>query len=120
VQNLRQQAVIDIGSNSVRLVIYDIFGSHFTPVYNEKVLAGLGRDLRKTGRLSNVGKQKCRAALARFSHIIRARQLPPPLVGATAALRVAEDAPDFVASILKETGLDISPISGQEEARLAA
>ena len=119
-QNLRQQAVIDIGSNSVRLVIYDIFGSHFTPVYNEKVLAGLGRDLRKTGRLSNVGKQKCRAALARFSHIIKARQLPPPLVGATAALRVAEDAPDFVASILKETGLDISPISGQEEARLAA
>jgi len=41
-------------------------------------------------------------------------------VGATAALRVAEDAPDFVASIREETGLDISPISGQEEARLAA
>jgi exopolyphosphatase/guanosine-5'-triphosphate,3'-diphosphate pyrophosphatase len=119
-QNVRQQAVIDIGSNSVRLVIYDVFGSHFTPVYNEKVLAGLGRDLSKTGRLSDVGKQKCRAALVRFSQIIKARQLPPPLVGATAALRVAEDAPDFVASILKETGLDISPISGQEEARLAA
>ena len=41
-------------------------------------------------------------------------------MGATAALRVAEDAPDFVASILEETGLDISPISGEEEARLAA
>jgi exopolyphosphatase/guanosine-5'-triphosphate,3'-diphosphate pyrophosphatase len=119
-QNLRQLAVIDIGSNSVRLVIYDIFGAHFTPVYNEKILAGLGRDLRKTGRLSEEGKRKCRAALARFSHIIEARALPPPLVGATAALRVAEDAPDFVASILSETGLDISPISGQEEARLAA
>ena len=113
-------AVIDIGSNSVRLVIYDIFGAHFTPVYNEKVLAGLGRDLRKTGRLSESGKRKCRKALARFSHIIAARALPAPLVGATAALRVAEDAPDFVASILHETGLDISPISGEEEARLAA
>ena len=119
-QNLRQIAVIDIGSNSVRLVIYDIFGAHFTPVYNEKILAGLGRDLRKTGCLSESGKGKCRAALARFSHIISARALPPPLVGATAALRVAEDAPDFVASILAETGLDISPISGVEEARLAA
>lgn len=43
-----------------------------------------------------------------------------PLVGATAALRVAEDAPDFVESIRRETGLDISPISGEEEARLAA
>ncbi len=113
-------AVIDIGSNSVRLVIYDIFGAHFTPVYNEKILAGLGRDLRRTGRLSEDGKRKCREALARFSHIIRARSLPAPLVGATAALRVAEDAPDFVASILQETGLDISPISGEEEARLAA
>lgn len=101
-------------------MIYDIFGAHFTPVYNEKVLAGLGRDLRRTGCLSVEGKRKCRDALARFSQIITARGLGAPLIGATAALRVAEDAPDFVASILKETGLDISPISGQEEARLAA
>lgn len=119
-QITRQLAVIDIGSNSVRLVIYDVFGAHFTPVYNEKVLAGLGRDLRDRGRLSETGKQMCREALLRFSHIIAARGLPAPLVGATAALRVAEDAPDFVASILDETGLDISPISGKEEARLAA
>jgi len=119
-QSSRQLAVIDIGSNSVRLVIYDIFGAHFTPVYNEKVLAGLGRDLRITGRLSIDGKRKCREALARFSQIISARNLGAPLVGATAALRVAEDAPDFIASIRLETGLDISPISGKEEARLAA
>ena len=104
----------------MRLVIYDVFGSHFTAVYNEKILAGLGRDLRRTGRLSVDGKHKCREALARFSQIISARDLPAPLVGATAALRVAEDAPDFVASILVETGLDISPISGEEEARLSA
>ena len=116
----RQLAVIDIGSNSVRLVIYDIFGAHFTPVYNEKVLAGLGRDLRRTGQLSVSGKRKCREALARFSQILEARGLGAPLVGATAALRVAEDAPDFVTSIRAETGLDISPISGKEEARLAA
>lgn len=118
--HLRQLAVIDIGSNSVRLVIYDVFGSHFTPVYNEKILAGLGRDLRRTGRLSEDGKAQCRDALARFSQIISARGLADPLVGATAALREAEDAPDFVASIKKETGLDITPISGAEEARLSA
>jgi len=113
-------AVIDIGSNSVRLVIYDLFGAHFTPVYNEKILAGLGRDLRKTGCLSVSGKEKCRAALARFSQIINARGLPSPLIGATAAMREAEDAPDFVAQIMAETGLDISPVSGAEEARLSA
>lgn len=115
-----QLAVIDIGSNSVRLVIYDIFGSHFTPVYNEKILAGLGRDLRRTGCLSEEGKIQCRDALARFSNIISARGLPAPLVGATAALREAEDAPNFVAKVKAETGLDISPISGAEEARLSA
>ena len=119
-QNTRQLAVIDIGSNSVRLVIYDVFGAHFTSVYNEKVLAGLGRDLRETGRLSEKGKRMCREALLRFSHIIAARGLSAPLVGATAALRVAEDAPDFVAEILEETGLNIAPISGEDEARFAA
>lgn len=119
-QHARQLAVIDIGSNSVRLVIYDLFGAHFTPVYNEKILAGLGRDLRKTGCLSETGKEKCRLALARFSKIIRARGLPPPLIGATAAMRQAEDAPEFVEQIKRETGLDISPISGSEEARLSA
>ena len=119
-QKSRELAVIDIGSNSVRLVIYHIFGAHFTPVYNEKILAGLGRDLRRTGCLSDSGKLKCRKALARFSQIIHARGLGAPLIGATAALREAEDAPDFVSLIRAETGLDISPISGQEEARLAA
>lgn len=104
----------------MRLVIYDIFGSHFTPVYNEKILAGLGRDLRDTGRLSVSGKAQCREALVRFSKIIAARGLPPPLIGATAAMREAEDAPDFVAEIKAETGLDISPVSGAEEARLSA
>lgn len=101
-------------------MIYDLFGSHFTPVYNEKILAGLGRDLRETGRLSVSGKKKCRAALARFSKIIEARGLPSPLIGATAAMREAEDAPDFVEQIRRETGLDISPVSGAEEARLSA
>ena len=58
--------VLDIGSNSVRLVIYELFGAHFTPVYNEKVLAGLGRDLNRTGNLSETGKVATLAALKRF------------------------------------------------------
>ena len=51
----RRYGVLDIGSNSVRLVIYDVFGSSFVPIYNEKIHAGLGRDLRQTGRLSAQG-----------------------------------------------------------------
>ena len=52
---VRQAAVIDIGSNSVRLVIYRLEGRAIWTVYNEKALAGLGRDLTVTGRLSPEG-----------------------------------------------------------------
>lgn len=116
----REIGVIDIGSNSVRLVIYEIFGAHFTPIYNEKVLAGLGRSLKKTGCLSPEGKDLTLKALKRFSRIAKARGLPPLIIGATAALRVATDAKDFIRTVKREIGLDISPISGDEEARLSA
>lgn len=112
--------VLDIGSNSVRFVIYEHFGAHFSPVYNEKVLAGLGRALKETGNLSEKGKQFAYDSLRRFKTIADAQGLGELLIGATAALRVAKDAPDFIARIKAEIGLDITPISGKEEARLMA
>jgi exopolyphosphatase/guanosine-5'-triphosphate,3'-diphosphate pyrophosphatase len=51
----RRAAVIDLGSNSVRLVIYRLEGRAIWTVFNEKALAGLGRDLPETGRLSPDG-----------------------------------------------------------------
>lgn len=115
----REIGVVDIGSNSVRLVIYEVFGSHFTAIYNEKILAGLGRSLKSTGRLSKEGKALTLQALSRFTRIAKARGLPPLIFGATAALREAEDAPHFLRQIKSETGLAIKPISGDEEARLS-
>jgi len=112
--------VLDIGSNSVRFVIYELFGAHFSPVYNEKVLAGLGRDLRDTGHLSKKGKTLAFDSLRRFKAIAEAQGLGELLIGATAALRAAKDAPEFISQVKDEIGLDISPISGEEEARLTA
>ena len=116
----RRWGVLDIGSNSIRLVIYELFGAHFTPVYNEKILAGLGRDLQATGKLSPQGRAMALDALARFKAIADTQRLEKLRIGATAALRVAKDAPEFIAQVQRATGLDISPISGQEEARLTA
>ena len=48
-------AVIDVGSNSVRVVLYRVEGRAVWTVFNEKILAGLGRDLAATGRLSRDG-----------------------------------------------------------------
>jgi len=112
--------VLDIGSNSVRFVIYEHFGAHFSAIYTEKVLAGLGRELRDTGKLSVKGKDLTFDSLRRFKAIADAQGLGDLLIGATAALRVANDAPEFIARVKEDIGLDISPISGKEEARLTA
>lgn len=100
--------------------MYEIYGSHFTPVYNEKVLAGLGRDLKSTGRLSADGKRLALESLARFKAIADARDLTELLIGATAAMREADDAAEFIDEIFAVTGLTVTPISGEEEARLSA
>ena len=115
-----QAGVLDIGSNSIRFVIYEIYGSHFTPVYNEKVLAGLGRDLKETGRLSEDEKTLALASLKRFKAIADARGLTNLLIAATAAMREADDASDFIEDIRRETGLTVTSVSGEEEARLSA
>ncbi|HRD28076.1 MAG TPA: hypothetical protein PLO65_07235, partial [Caulobacter sp.] len=68
----RDAAVIDVGSNSVRLVLYRLEGRAIWTVYNEKVLAGLGRDLGATGRLSPGGVEAALSALRRFRAVLDA------------------------------------------------
>lgn len=112
--------VLDIGSNSVRLVIYHIYGRSFTPIFNEKVLAGLGRNLHKTGRLSPDGKRLAIKALKRFKALADNLSLSRILIAATAALRDGTDAKDFIEYVRQNIGFDIRPLSGEEEARAAA
>lgn len=122
----RHIAVIDIGSNSVRLVIYEVFGTTFTPIYNEKILAGLGRDLNQTGKLHPQGYQLALSALKRFKILLASQGFETGsanndiLIAATAALRDAEDAKEFIAKVQTDIGFDISPLSGQQEAYMSA
>ena len=66
----RQAAVIDVGSNSVRLVVYRIDGRALWTVYNEKVVAALGKDLPASGRLSPEGIEAAIGALRRFRAVL--------------------------------------------------
>ena len=116
----RDAAVIDIGSNSIRLVLYRIEGRAIWTVFNEKVLAGLGRDLPATGRLSPEGMKAAHAALRRFKAVLDALQPAAVFVAATAAVREARDGPEFVRQVMAETGLSVQVLSGEEEARLSA
>jgi exopolyphosphatase/guanosine-5'-triphosphate,3'-diphosphate pyrophosphatase len=113
-------AVIDVGSNSVRLVLYRIEGRSIWTVYNEKVLAGLGRDIGQTGRLAPEGVAQAMAALKRFRAVIEAANPDEIFTAATAAVRDAADGQDFVERVQAETGLNLRILSGAEEARYAA
>jgi exopolyphosphatase / guanosine-5'-triphosphate,3'-diphosphate pyrophosphatase len=117
---LEDAAVIDVGSNSVRLVVYRVDGRAMTPVFNEKVMAGLGRDLSRTGRLSPQGVETAARALKRFATLIEARGVKSVFPVATAAVREAEDGGAFVARIARDAGFALRVLSGAEEARLSA
>lgn len=113
-------AVVDIGSNSIRLVVYDRLARSLTPVFNEKVLCGLGRDLASTGRLYPEGKAMAVQNLVRFTELMRGMAVAHADVLATAAVREAEDGPAFVAEVERRCGLAITVLDGREEARLSA
>lgn len=117
---LQRVGVVDVGSNSVRMVVFD--GAARSPAYfyNEKVMAGLGQGLVRTGRLNPEGKIRAATALARFAAVAKAMDVTSMSVVATAAVREAEDGPAFRAEVEEATGLKIHVIDGPEEARLSA
>jgi len=112
--------VIDIGSNSVRLVIYRIEGRSIWPVYNEKVLAGLGKNLFVTGKLNPAGCKETLIALRRFRAIVDSYRLEQVHTVATAAIREASDGPDFTRQIEAQSGFQVRVLSGTEEAYYSA
>lgn len=116
----RHAAVIDIGSNSIRLVVYRLEGRAIWTVYNEKALAGLGRDLQSTGRLSPEGVETAMAVLRRFRVLLQGWSSRETFVVATAAVREARDSRNFLRAVEEETGISVRVLSGEEEARYGA
>ena len=114
-------AVIDIGSNSVRLVVYEGLTRSPTPVFNEKVLAGLGRNVHSSGQLPADGIKDALAALKRFKVLCQTMNVGTVKVLATAAARDAENGKDFLQKAGEILGgVNIELISGEREARLSA
>jgi exopolyphosphatase/guanosine-5'-triphosphate,3'-diphosphate pyrophosphatase len=113
------RAIIDIGSNSIRLVVFA--GAPRAPsiVFNEKVLAGLGQGLSETGRLSPEAQVRALAALRRFKILVDQMEVRAPRVLATAAVREASNGDEFLRAI-RAIGFRPKVISGEEEAMLAA
>ena len=119
-RKLSRVGVIDVGSNSVRLVVFD--GAARSPAYfyNEKIMCALGAGLLETGRLNREGRVRAVQAINRFVKLAEGMGLPGLTAVATAAVRDADDGPDFCAEVEKTSGLKIVVIDGAEEARLSA
>ncbi len=116
----RPVAVVDIGSNSVRLVVYDGLRRSPTPVFNEKILCGLGKGIAITGRLDAAAVVRAIAALKRFRALARQIGCHEVYAVATAAAREAENGPAFIEDAEKALGAGIDVLTGKEEARYAA
>ncbi|MDP3407292.1 exopolyphosphatase [Bosea sp. (in: a-proteobacteria)] len=112
-------AIVDIGSNSVRLVVYEMVARAPAQVFNEKEMAGLGRQVATTGQLATDAMEKAIAALIRFRILCEAMNVGEIRVIATAAARYASNGPDFIARAEEAIGQPIEVISGDREAMLS-
>ncbi len=117
---MHRVGVVDIGSNSVRLVIYGVVGSALVSLYDEKATCGLGKDLDLTGRLDPEGKKCAIRELRRFMELAADASLDAFYPFATAAIRDAADGAAFVDQIAAEAGLAVKVLSGLDEARYSA
>jgi len=113
-------AVLDIGSNSVRLVVYERHARALTTLYNEKAACALGRGLAATGRLPYESIDRALTAIQRFALVARLMQAAQVHVLATSAVREAKNAAAFVDAVAAIMGVDVRVLSGKEEAHFAA
>ena len=113
-------AIVDIGSNSVRLVAYKSHSRAPTPTFNEKALCGLGRGVATTGLLPEDAVAKALAALERFRVLCETMRIDDVRSIATAAVRDASNGPKFLSLAERAIGCRIELLSGYQEARLSA
>ena len=112
--------IIDVGSNSVRLVVFEGFSRSPSYFFNEKVLCGLGKGIQHKNKLNELGKIEAVRAIKRFITLTKKMHLTALVGVATAAVRNALDGDDFVRLIKRETNLVLYVASGKEEAEFSA
>src|SRR6185436_18300851 len=111
-------AIIDIGSNSVRLVVYSGATRIPSVIFNEKILAGLGREVGETGAIGAAAEARALAALERFHTLVGHMGVVRVRTVATAAVREASNGAAFLDRV-RDLGLDPRILSGEEEGKRA-
>jgi exopolyphosphatase/guanosine-5'-triphosphate,3'-diphosphate pyrophosphatase len=112
--------VIDLGSNSLRLVVFERLGGALFQLLNEKVMCGLARGIAASGRLNREGVALALANMRRFMALAQAIGVEHLAILATAAVRDASDGEAFADEVARQCGAPVTIIDGAEEARLSA
>jgi exopolyphosphatase/guanosine-5'-triphosphate,3'-diphosphate pyrophosphatase len=116
-----RMGVVDLGSNSVRLVVFEGLSRNPLPIFNEKAVLGLGRGLQLTGRLNEEAIGPALTVMSRYAAVAGAMGADPVEVLATAATRDADNGADFIDRIRDRLpGIPIRILSGEEEAAYSA
>ncbi len=120
IKGAKPVAVLDIGSNSVRLVVYERHAGALTPLYNEKSACALGRGVGQTGRLAEANMAQALNAIKRFALVTRMMRVGRVCVLATSAVREAANRQEFVDAVEAVIDSRVHVLSGEEEAHYAA
>ena len=113
-------SVVDIGSNSIRLVIFDTAAGYPHPVYNERIFCALGEGVGKCGHLRDNAIDDALTAVVRFARMVHEVDAGPLHVFATSAVRDAANGSILTEAVHSRTGSEVDVISGKDEARLSA
>ena len=116
----KKDAIIDLGSNSIRMLIYQDFINSQIPVFNEKAVCALGKTLDKTGRLDPEGVEYAYNVLERFKNILDNSKISSCEVIATAAVREAKDSKEFIEKVEQILNQNVNVLTGEEEAERSA
>lgn len=115
---MSRHAVIDVGSNTIHLLVGEVDGGSVLPVTGEKVSARLGSGVEKTGRIQERRLAVAADAIDLFARISSLNGVPEPVILATSAVRDAENGPELADRVQETTGLGMRLVSGEEEALL--
>jgi len=117
---INKEAIIDLGSNSIRMLIYDNLLNSQIPIFNEKAICELGKNLDKTGKLDPKGSDFALSVLQRFKRILSNLKVKKFKIIGTAAIREATDSKLFVAKVEKILKKKVEVLTGIEEAENSA
>lgn len=115
---LKKAAVIDMGTNTFHLLLVELYGKEFNPIYKEKIAVKLGQGGITQNQITSEAEKRALHTLGHFKNMIEGERISQVFAFATSAVRNAINGPDFVKKVREQLDIQIHVISGEEEAQL--